>query len=208
MSDVLPPLPTRIHRLEVTVQTLLRDIDSLRRARDPQLILPEQPRLAVTCDPSSGSYPTANANCFPLKFVDAYFTATAGQQTLTKANRQAAQAVIALFPTGNWIPNGTVVSVYQCRGLGGEDDGDWFILDGPRAYWGRLTGAFAQGTSGTAEVFQNNDSSSTLLATLNVKAGPLFNSDTEISDETWVHFSWDVIQSYFLIDGSACSPEE
>ena len=206
MSDVQAPLLTRIHRLEETVLTLLRDVDGIRRVREAQFVLPEQPRLAVTCDPAANSYPSANANVFPIKFLDADYTVPnfsgSALVSLTKSNRQTAAACTALFPTGNWIPKGTAVSVYQCRGLGADDAGDWFILDGPKEYLGKLSGSLSGAGSGSARVYANNDSTSTLLATLTVYLSKLITAS--IDTDTWVHFYWDVIQGQFLVDGTAC----
>lgn len=208
MSDVTPPLLNRLTTLETELRAAQRSLDGIRRVREPALILPEQPRLAVTCDPASGSYPTSNANVFPIKFVDGDFTATTGQRTLNKTNRQAAAAVQALFPSGNWIPKDTVVSVYQCRGLGSDDAGEWFILDGPRQYFGRLTAAMAAGATVDTNVYTSNDSAQALLATLSVKASPLFLSGTVLDSLTWISFRWDIIEGKFLTDAAACGPED
>lgn len=205
--DIRPTTDQRLELLEADLRQAQLELASLRRARNPALDVKEQPRLAVTCDPASGSYPVVNANVFPIKFVDADYTATPGPQSLTKTNRQAAQATVALFPSGNWIPNGTVVSVFQCRGLGGASAGDWFILDGPKEYFCRLTAELAAGGTGTAEVFTDNDSSQTLLATLTVEAGPLVMAGATLAADTWVDVRWDEVVDAFVIDGAACGPE-
>lgn len=205
--DIRPSTDRRLDQLEADLRQARQELDQLRRVRQPALDLPEQPRLAVTCDPEQGSYPAVNANVFPIKFVDADYTATPGPQSLTKTNRQAAQATVALFPSGNWIPNGTVISVYQCRGLGGASAGDWFILDGPKEFFCRLTADLEAGGTGTAEVFTDNDSSLTLLATLTVQAGPLVLAGVTLAAHNWIDVRWDEVADAFVIDGAACGPE-
>lgn len=206
MNSLSSPLE-RLALLEEQFLAARLELDSLRRVRQPIQATQEQPKLAITCSPASGSYPVVNANVFPIKFLDCDYTATTGQRTLTQTARQAAQATVALFPSGNWIPNGTVVSVYQARGLGAADAGDWFILDGPKAFFARLTADLTAPATGSAEVFTDNDSTDTLLATLTVKSGPLVLDGVTLDEDTWVHVSWDEIEDAWLIDGASCGPE-
>lgn len=207
MSDPYPSPANRLLILEQDLRETQRAIEAIRRERQPQFVFPQQPKLAITCDPATGSYPTFNANVFPIKFLDADFTATTGQRTLNKTNRQEDAATVALFPSGNWIPKDTVLPVFQCRGLGDEDAGDWFFADGPREYFGKLTGDLESGGTGSANVHEGNVSLGDVLATLDVQAGPLVGSGVTILEDTWVHFVWDEVVDAFVIDAAACAVE-
>ncbi len=126
---ITPDPDARFRQLEEQLREAALAIDSLRRSREPLGHIPLQVRKAVTCTPSSGSYPVPGDNCYPIVFVDPDFTNTPGLRTLNATARQAAQATCALSAsTSIYIPINTPVDVYQCRGLGGDDAGEWFIL--------------------------------------------------------------------------------
>lgn len=148
MSDSPANLPGRIATLENELARVSISVDAIRRIREPLGDVHLQVRKAKTCNPSGGGYPVAGDNVYPIVFVDADFVNTPGSRTLNADARQAAQATCALSSSSVYIPVGTVVDVYQCRGLGDQDAGDWFILDGTgdgRIHRFRLTADLSNG---------------------------------------------------------------
>ncbi len=99
--------------------------------REAQVNHKRNPRLAITALDVSDTptYPTQGidgANTFPFIFIDAGFTNTAGRHTAAVTNRSDVIQAKAYNITGNYIPAGTVVQVWQDRGVDSSKPGEWW----------------------------------------------------------------------------------
>jgi len=127
MDDRLQPLKLEIAKLQRRLDAAESRLDQCRGQRDPKVDRELQIRWAETCNPSSGSYPIAGsgATVFPIKFLDAHFTATIGVQSFDSTTRQSAQAAVVY--SSQYLAVNTKIPVFWCRGLGDEDAGEWWI---------------------------------------------------------------------------------
>jgi hypothetical protein len=125
--DTLRDPWTEIRRLQASVLSLQTQLAQIHAQRPPATVLPQQVRWAVTCAAYGADYPSGNANAFPIKFLDAHFTATQGEQTFESSERNAEPAAIAFSKFG-YVPINTPVPVFELRGLGSSTAGVWWIL--------------------------------------------------------------------------------
>lgn len=80
-------------------------------------------RIAKTCAAPYTSYPTAPATVFPFVFLDADYTETGGNQTLSETERSASSQGV-VFNLGNqYLAEGTRIDVWQ-------DRGKWYTMVG------------------------------------------------------------------------------
>lgn len=84
---------------------------------------------------TSGTYPSAPANCYEIVFVDGSYTATAGSQTITWAERSASPQAVACWPgEARFIAEDQVVCVVRQRNR------QWMIIAVyPLATWVHFT---------------------------------------------------------------------
>ena len=146
-------LPVRLLEAELDLSALHRELDQLRRVRFPQADLHRDIRWAMTVGSVPSTYPAVDANTFPIRFLDAHFTKSAGLRTFTYHNRSDVPVTIAHAATGQYIPPDLPLPVFWQRGLGAEGSGEWWFLDPPRMYVVELTSELAAGTLASAEIW-------------------------------------------------------
>jgi len=147
------PLDTRLHEVETDVDAIKRELDQLRRIRFPQADLHRDIRWAMTVGTVPSDYPDTAANTFPIRFLDAHFTKTAGLRTFLYSNRSTDPVTLAHAATGQYIPSGLPLPVFWQRGLGAEDSGEWWFLDPPRLYVVQLTTVLHARSSALARIW-------------------------------------------------------
>lgn len=144
----------------------LRDkVRMLEARRPPASVHPQQVRWAMTVQDGETSWPAADANVFPIVFLDAEFTATQGQQTIDVAARQAAPPVKAFSAMGNWIQPGLPIPAFHLKGLGDDEAGVWWLMDPPKWYMVVLNSSLSRKGSTTASIYLF-DSADALVDTL------------------------------------------
>jgi hypothetical protein len=137
---------------ERKLDRVFRELDQLRRAREAQQDKYYQVRWAMTHENEETNYPDADANTFPIRFLDAHFTNAQGNQTFSNDPRQAEAVTFAHAQTGQYIPVGLPIPVFQRRGLGGAGAGQWWFMDPPLFYAAKLTAELASGSVADAEL--------------------------------------------------------
>ena len=104
-------LMQRVELLERYVGTL---DDKLDRRVDPRDFLQQPVRLAKTV--SSGTYPSDPASVYPIMFLNGTFTETAGNGSATYTNRSAASKRVGFALSSDYIPENTIVTVFEQNG--------------------------------------------------------------------------------------------
>ena len=106
------------HELKKRIERLERMLNSIR---NPKASTRRQPRLAVTHDDSSTTYPTSGA-VFPIRFVDGEF-AKEDDGTVTYNARHDDVQTWVCNAAGFYLAPGIEIEVYEDRGLGDSDKG-------------------------------------------------------------------------------------
>lgn len=135
----------RLARLEDQVASVQRTLSQAEIRARQQAAMPI--RLAVTAvDPDDDSYPSAG-NTVYLKFVDATFAETAGDQTVDKHERTENAKALGRTLSGSLPTEGTLCAVLR---VGGR----WWILDAGAAtviVKGRLNASLTSTGTGIIE---------------------------------------------------------
>jgi hypothetical protein len=129
MHDVmLQSLKADLARMHARMSALESEVLQLRRAREAKVDLFRQVRWCITCEPEDEEeeYP-ASGTVFPIKFLDAHFEATAGDQDFESSDRSDVPTTVAFC--AHYVPVNTPCPVFWLRGLGGADAGEWWLLD-------------------------------------------------------------------------------
>lgn len=132
MDDVLlQSLKAEIGRLRARMSGLEMEMEQLRRVREAQLQTFLQVQWCITCEPEDeeAEYPTSGT-VFPIKFLDAHFVGTAGNQAFAKTERS--EKAVTLAFCSHYMPVNTPCPVFWKRGLGDPDadeTGEWWLLD-------------------------------------------------------------------------------
>ena len=129
MDDVImQSLKADLVRLRARLGTVEEEVRQLRRLRDAKVDLFRQVRWCITCDPEDEDedYPTAGT-VFPIKFLDAHFTATVGTQTFVSTARSTEPQTVAFC--AHYVKVNTPCPCFWLRGLGDDEAGEWWLLD-------------------------------------------------------------------------------
>lgn len=129
MDDViLQSLKADLVRMRGRLDTVEEEVRQLRRVRDAKIDLFRQVRWCITSEPEDEDedYPTSGT-VFPIKFLDAHFTATAGAQAFESTARSTDPQTVAFC--SHYVKVATPCPVFWLRGLGAADAGEWWLLD-------------------------------------------------------------------------------
>lgn len=116
----------RISQLETLVADLSRELSTLRSVA-PDAIAPRERWLGRTTSASFSDYPTSG-DTFQVELLACHFTPTPGTQAITEVS--LGDKVVARTRPGTYLPRGTEVEVYRCRGMGPLGSGEWWISGG------------------------------------------------------------------------------
>lgn len=116
----------RISQLETLVADLSRELSTLRSVA-PDAIAPRERWLGRTTSASFSDYPTSG-DTFQVELLACHFTPSPGAQAITEVS--LGDKVVARTRPGTYLPRGTEVEVYRCRGMGPLGSGEWWISGG------------------------------------------------------------------------------
>lgn len=113
---------------ETQISVLKRQVSDLSSQRIALRDGYKQVRLAVTApDPDqSPTYPIPGATVFPFIFLSGGFPDAQGTRTPAYTERRATPNVRCFATSGEYIPEGTVIQVWQDRGVDDANPGEWW----------------------------------------------------------------------------------
>lgn len=191
-------------------ELLRREVDQLRRLRHGQHDLNREIRWAITHKNYGTDYPDEGANTFAIRFLDAHFTKAQGLQTFTNDPRSEEGVTYAHAQTGQYIPEGLPIPVFWQRGLGGEGKGEWWFLDPPLIYDGKIITSLAAGGSADCDLWLFNSSyvleRPSPVVTISIRHTL---KGTELPQYTQVKIAWQFqVKPAWTVIAAACEPDE
>jgi hypothetical protein len=214
--------------LVARVKNLEAEVQQLRRTREPTLGTFQQVRWAVTCEPANDEedeevpYPEDGATVFPIRFLDAHFVATIGEQDFESQQRDDEQQAVVY--SDMYLPVDTTLVVFFQRGGGtsDENDGIWWVLKGPTHYYGKLDETLDRNQSAQMTIWKRTEDGwdpTDAVITVHDWFLRFAEEDTLLEAGTGLRVSWQQNprgdeppganeNSGFVVDESSCLPED
>lgn len=115
-------------RLEQLIQQeLAKRLAVLGRQQNPRLARTIADPAATPTYPEEGS----GANVFPIVFLNGGFTHTAGVQTGQFTQHRATPQCKVFCTNGQYLPEGSIIEVWQDRGVNATYPGEWWTASRP-----------------------------------------------------------------------------
>lgn len=143
------------------IRELKREVARLRAEQSQffsryaaQIAHRQNPRLAKTvadeqADPTYPIQGIGGGNTFPIVFLSAGFTNAAGANNIEAVPHRTTPQAFVRIVSGNWVPQGVTLQVWQDRGTNGTYKGEWFSSYSDRVRLGVTSGAIAKDANGT-----------------------------------------------------------